>query len=218
MVKMPNFGKMLFYDWTGGNEALFQSINGIQGGEIYDSLMVHISRISDYKNFPYYFVLLLFCACIDFGRRKFKKRGGANHTPVAWFGVLCVFLCAFAVDGAAVKVIKSTFAYPRPYVALEQNQVTLLDHRENDHADDHHSFPSGHVSFVTMMLSAVWPVLSKRKRWIGSACVLLVAWSRIAVGMHFPADVFYAALLSIILTFLTRWFMYKQLLRFRLKC
>ena len=211
-----SFGKMVFYDWAGGNETLFKAIN-TNGGEFYNNVMVLISQFTDYKNFPFYFVLLCFCAALDYGLRKIKGRGGADHSLVAWFGVLCVVACAFLVDGAAVKGAKLFFEMPRPYVALAPEDVVMMEFND-DREDDYKSFPSGHVSFVTMLLASVWPVISSGMRKFGMFAVFMTCWSRIAVGMHFPADVFYAVLLSIIITFFVRWFIYHQLLRFNLKC
>ena len=45
-------GKMVFYDWAGGNKTLFKVIN-TDGGETYNNVMILISRLTDYKNFPY---------------------------------------------------------------------------------------------------------------------------------------------------------------------
>jgi signal peptidase II len=214
---VANFGKMLFYDWAGGNEALFTSINGAYSGEVYDSIALLVSRVADYKNFPYYLVLMVFCALLDYSIRKLRGRGGASHSLVAWFGVICVVVAAFEIDGEAVKWLKHFIEFPRPYVALAPEDVRLLEY-QTDRSDDYHSFPSGHVSFVTTLVASVWPVISSGTRKIGMCCVLLVCWSRIAVGMHFPADVFYAVDISVLITFFVRWFIYKQLLRFGLKC
>ena len=131
--------------------------------------------------------------------------------------MLCVVVCAFLVDGAAVKTAKHFFEMPRPYVALAPEDVVMLE-SQDDHDDDYKSFPSGHVSFVTMLLAAVWPVIFGGMRKIMMFGVFMTCWSRIAVGMHFPADVVYAVLLSIIITFFVRWFVYHQLLRFNIRC
>lgn len=211
-----SFGKMLFYDWAGANELMFKSING-PGSEIYNMAMMLVSRISDYKLF-YHYLFMLFCfGLLDFALRKIKGKGGANHCLVAWFGVLLVFASAYFIDFAAVRIIEKQTAYPRPYVAMGPEDVTILEYRE-DRSMDYRSFPSMHVAFVTMLLTAMWPVLSSGMRKVGFAAVLVVGWSRIAVGMNFPADVLYAMLLSVFITFMVRWFLYLQLLRVNLKC
>ncbi len=215
---MASFGKMIFYDWAGGNELLFRAVNHWGSGEIYDNLMMGISRLSDYKNFPYYFLMLCICAFTDFAMRKLRGRGGANHALVAWLGVLCVVACSFAIDGGMVRYIKSHAEFGRPYVAMPAEEVTLLEYSA-DREDDFHSFPSGHASFVAMLVTALWPVFSASMKRVGQFCIVMVCWSRLAVGMHFPADLVYAVLLAISVTYLVRWFLYRQLfLRLHLKC
>lgn len=59
------------------------------------------------------------------------------------------------------------------------------------------SFPSGHSSYITAMLVALWGFFSKSFRVLGILVVALVAISRIALGMHFIADVCFAILMSI---------------------
>ncbi|GGR35202.1 phosphatase PAP2 family protein [Deinococcus ruber] len=56
------------------------------------------------------------------------------------------------------------------------------------------SFPSGHsmysAAFVTALILLAWPT---RYRWVslglGAAFTLLVGWSRVDLGVHFPTDV-----------------------------
>jgi membrane-associated phospholipid phosphatase len=210
------FGKMVFYDWFGGNELLFKALNG-DNGQLYASFMTYVSRLSDYKNFPIYFILLVFCAFLDFGVRKLKKRGGANHALVAWFGALLVLIFAFGADTIAVKSIQHHSDMPRPYVVLAPDEMTLLEFR-TDPQEDYQSFPSGHVSFITILVTALWPVLSSGMRQFGVFFLTLTCISQVAVGMHFPVDVLAAFLLAITIGFLIRWILYSLLLRFNVKC
>lgn len=211
------FGKMVFYDWAGANVELFKAINGSNDSYFHNMIMLMVSKLAESRNFPYYFVLFIFCGFLDFSLRKLKGRGGANHSLVAWFGVLLVFAAAFMLNSGMINAIKKHTEFPRPYVVLAPEDLTLLEYKD-DRVDDYRSFPSGHVAFVTVMLTALWPVLSQGMRKTGMGVVLLVCWSRIAVGLHFPADAFYAIVISLIITFLVRWFVYLQLLRFNLKC
>jgi membrane-associated phospholipid phosphatase len=59
------------------------------------------------------------------------------------------------------------------------------------------SFPSGHSAYIAAMLVALWGFLSKPLRAIGILTVSLIAISRIALGMHFIADVCFAIIMSI---------------------
>lgn len=209
-------GRVLFYDWAGANTLLFAALNG-GGSPLFNDFMMQVSRVSDYAHFPYYFLGLLCWALLDFSLRRIRKRGGAKHRLAAWAGVLLVAVLSSGVTAAAALYLKTHLAMPRPYVALGPENVTRLEYSAEPD-NDYRSLPSGHVAFVTMLLTALWPVLSPARRMAGMLAVALVAWSRIAVGMHFPADVFYAALLALSITALIRWCLYRQLLRLRLRC
>ncbi|NUU30169.1 phosphatase PAP2 family protein [Arthrobacter sp. C9C5] len=69
------------------------------------------------------------------------------------------------------------------------------------------SFPSGHVSFAVALAFALY-FLARGSRWskvaavAGAAMALIVAWSRLYVGVHYPTDVaasFLAASAAVVL-------------------
>ena len=60
-----------------------------------------------------------------------------------------------------------------------------------------HSFPSGHSTFVFLLLTSLAPGAAWPIRWLLLGLALWVSWARIAVGAHFPADVLGGALLGI---------------------
>jgi undecaprenyl-diphosphatase len=70
---------------------------------------------------------------------------------------------------------------PRPF-------VIGLGHTWLAHAPDN-SFPSDHATFV-WSLGAGLVATGAARRWGGSICVygVLVAWSRVYLGVHFPID------------------------------
>lgn len=82
--------------------------------------------------------------------------------------------------------IKAIVAEPRP-TGLD------LPHQIKIHAATL-SFPSGHVVFATALVTALMLVSSRRLPRIligiiGGIFVLIVAWARIYVGVHYPTDV-----------------------------
>ncbi|WP_410318822.1 phosphatase PAP2 family protein [Klebsiella pneumoniae] len=48
---------------------------------------------------------------------------------------------------------------------------------------------SGHATYAAMVVGALWPLMGRRGRLSLMLYATLVGWSRIAAGMHFPADV-----------------------------
>lgn len=80
----------------------------------------------------------------------------------------------------------------------------------------HHSFPSGHTSSA----AALWGLtlfsdLTSRK-WLKVLCyllpslwIVLMAFSRVVAGAHYPSDVLFGAAISILLFYLVKWFVKK---------
>jgi membrane-associated phospholipid phosphatase len=50
-------------------------------------------------------------------------------------------------------------------------------------------YPSGHTASVTIMALLIWPHLSKTWRWALVLWVVLVATSRLYLGVHMPLDI-----------------------------
>lgn len=178
--------KEVWYDWGGANEWLFKQVNGIRAGEFYDNAMITLSNIADHHNFPYYMAGLVIFAALSYVIRKVTNRGGSPHMLAAWLGVLLVLGGGYAVEGYIIHHSKDYFSYPRPYMVLAQD-TRVLETRPSD--DSYHSFPSGHTAFITLMVFGLWPVLTPTLQSLGAILIAGVMWSRLVLGVHFPADV-----------------------------
>ncbi len=79
-------------------------------------------------------------------------------------------------------VLKPVFAELRPYLVLPH--VEVLAARTSEY-----SFPSGHATVAGAVIAGLWLA----RRWILASIAtvlgLLLAFGRVYVGMHFPADV-----------------------------
>ena len=87
---------------------------------------------------------------------------------------------------AASEVFKLLISRPRPDPTL------LFDPLAPETGAD--SFPSGHVAFAAALAFALY-FLARGTRWstaaatAGAAMSLIVAWSRLYIGVHYPTDV-----------------------------
>lgn len=103
-------------------------------------------------------------------------------------GCLAVFCMHYIVVEGLFK--RTLFTRKRPYLGSPSNLHPLgVVYRDS-------SFPSGHTALIasySLLLSVYFPELSL----ILGLLTGLVAWSRMACGMHYPSDVVAGALLGV---------------------
>ena len=84
-------------------------------------------------------------------------------------------------------VLKIIFSRPRPY-----NKNKKINNLSNKDLRDY-SFPSGHT-FMAFLISKI--LLKKCENNIIKLIPILMAISRVYLGVHYPSDVLFAAVLS----------------------
>ena len=144
--------------------------------------MHSVSRLGDW---PEHFALGLLLTGIAWWRGSQK-----------WTRVFLSMLIALAIAGVAGRGIKIATGRARPSVKIEQ----VLN--RSRFSSKFHAFPSGHVAastaFFAVLLFANWR--------IGLGCLLiplLIGFSRIYIGAHYPSDVVFAAILGVLCALLT---------------
>ncbi len=120
----------------------------------------------------------------------FYWRGQENRG----FFVMNLVVFASAVAG----FFKFLFARPRP----SPHRFNVLS------ADDYalHGFPSGHSAIVASALAYFWKKVEKNWKVLLAAAVLVVGYSRIYLGVHFPTDVLAGLALGLVLGQANLWF------------
>lgn len=165
-------GLQTLYSWGGVNEWLFHFINGAATQSF--SLPVQLLDVAG----GYWAAPAVMCGLWLLARRSDNERQAKSITDT-----LMVLAFAYGASLLIVSLLKVTFALPRPSLVIGE-AVQLIGE-----ADSRYGFPSGHATFSALVTSTLWPLAIKRLRWILIAYLVLVGWSRIAAGMHFPADV-----------------------------
>ncbi len=104
-------------------------------------------------------------------------------------------------------VLKELINRPRPYEALEGVRHLIAEHHES-------SFPSGHAA--TAFGSAFVLVLREKNfmRPLALATAVLMAFSRLYTGMHYPLDVLAGSAVGILMANLvvsTEWMIGKRM-------
>ena len=90
----------------------------------------------------------------------------------------------FTAGGATVVfyVIKKIINEPRPIAMLHGNLHQRV-------VETGPGFPSGHETAATALALTLWAILPAKWRWVSVLWILVVAASRLYLGVHTPGDV-----------------------------
>ncbi|MGB9701918.1 MAG: phosphatase PAP2 family protein [Candidatus Kapaibacteriota bacterium] len=155
----------------------FKIINISFANPFFDWLMPIITNQHNWN--PIYLFLILFLIV------KYKKKG-----------VIIVLLLIIAVgltDLISSHIIKEIFQRLRP--CWTQTEIHLLVP-----CGAGKSFPSSHAA-NNFALAYILSYFFKQNKWIFYILATLVAYSRVAVGVHYPSDVIGGALLGLFISY-----------------
>lgn len=158
---------------------LFLYLNGLHSN-FWDVVMYWFSE--EITWIPLYAVLL-------FG--LYKKYGWKALLPV----IVGVTLTITLTDQLSVKAFKEVFVRYRPCHNLE---IQHLVHLVKNHCGGQYGFVSSHAANTFGLASFLCLLFSNNKLGLGLFIwAMAVAYSRIYLGVHYPADILGGALLGI---------------------
>ncbi|MBY0575148.1 MAG: phosphatase PAP2 family protein [Gallionellaceae bacterium] len=169
--------KQLFYDWNGLNVAWFEAINHATPDWLAPLAQVG-STLGSYWGGPFLLTALLFWSWRLNAATQPETSALVVRTQAQRFAL------GFAWTWLAVALLKLLVDFPRPVVTLH-GMVRIIGKPELQY-----SFPSGHAAYSMLVAVTLWPLVARRFRALLAAWLVWVGWSRIAVGAHFPADIF----------------------------
>ena len=111
--------------------------------------------------------------------------------------IAIIALIAFLFTDLVVIILKNIFREPRPFIALKNVHLLVVE-------NDPNSFPSGHssstLSVVTVFILNMKKLFKKHYKSINIVLIIfsfIIPFSRIYVGVHYQTDVFAGAVVGV---------------------
>ncbi|WP_079416072.1 phosphatase PAP2 family protein [Thiomonas intermedia] len=160
-----------WYAWHGWNDRLFLVINHAGDNPVWNNAARLGTVLGDHHLLPIYLGLMLTVAM------RWPKRVALRSVLVYAWANLLLFITTYAI-------LKPWAHFPRPLSVFGPQWVHVLGEPKFTH-----SFPSGHAGFASVLATTLALSSPRPLGMVFAGFAIWVAWSRIAVGAHFPADV-----------------------------
>ena len=114
-----------------------------------------------------------------------------------WIVLICITLSVVAANGITSELMKPFFLRLRP---SHTPHIENLVHIVNDYKGGLYGFASSHAANTFALTTFFWIAFRKHYRYCGWLFVWasLVTYTRIYLGVHYPADILVGALIGIL--------------------
>lgn len=186
----------IFYNFYGLNQDIFLFINRIAN---INTLIAYFFKIISYcfniKNFAIIYFLYSIYFCIQLK----KARPIAEKEKFFWpiYNRLIEVGIIYTLFGLVFTTLKYLTNLPRPFCSLPLNSFTTIIDISTERCLS--SFPSSHTGLSILVSYLIWPHANNLSKFLIGSLIILVSISRLVLAMHYPADIIYGALITIII-------------------
>ena len=165
------------------NVDMFYFFNHNFQNPIFDAVMPVVTHFGGFKVLVVVLIAIILYAHLK-GKRTLKR-------------LTILALIAFLCSDIVTAILKHIICEPRPFVTLDNVHLLIAE-------DDPLSFPSGHTtstfSVVTFFVLNMNELAKRHYKLIDAALIIfavVIPFSRMYVGVHYPGDVLAGALIGI---------------------
>lgn len=171
------------------NLQLQQLIYG--SGEALYWMQPALNMIGEHEMFPIY-MIAIFATML--GMNHFSDASPIHKKKqfIEMLSLAFVMLASFFILAVVITFMKKGLAMPRPYIALGIDPLII----GVDKSKAYRSFPSGHAAFTAFMVACLWRSVPPMFKLLGALLVVLMMWSRVTAGLHYPVDVLAGTLIG----------------------
>ncbi|MDR0296630.1 MAG: phosphatase PAP2 family protein [Rickettsia sp.] len=186
----------LLYNFQGLNQEIFLWINRITN---HFSIVAYILQIISYCFNITNFATVYLIYCIYFYTQLKKIQDFNQHQIKFWsiYNKMVLIGIIYAIFGCTYALLKFFVNLPRPFCSLPINSFVTIANIELERCLS--SFPSSHSGLALLSTYFIWSYITMRQKIIALLIVILVTISRITLAMHYPADIIYSFLITIII-------------------
>lgn len=174
----------LLYNFNGYNEKIFYIINNACSSIIVQYFFEYISAMFDIEMIAIYYTIIATILLYRIIKLKNYEQYSFCYDFMVKFGI------GYGLFGLTYAALKFGINMPRPFCSLPQQTFTTIIDISKERC--HSSFPSSHAGIVFFITIFLWNYVQARARLIWLILIGLVATSRMALAMHYPADIFYS--------------------------
>ncbi len=181
----------IFYNLSGYNSKLFLLINNHTNISILPNILYIISSIFFIANFAIFYIIV----CVYFYYKTKNDKNPSKYFTSIYYELTRIGIC-YTLFGLTFAALKFSVNLTRPFCTFDTINFITIANTESERCLS--SFPSAHTGLAIFATYCLWPYMNKICKIFMCCVIILVALSRITLAMHYPTDIIYSAVVTIL--------------------